>query len=157
VPLHKYHDGRAVRRRQHGLSGSNDLVQVYNEPGHLRRGIRQVIKFCCEVYDLGTPRGLRFAFVNQAVGHVAEYNVPLCDPLLKTAAGYVPGSIWAYHEYATHAGDSSLQERRFELIANRVRQLGLAPVQFGVTEYGRDEHGGFNDGYKWHMDEPAVR
>jgi len=149
--LHKYTTAAQFVEQNMVFSGSNVLVQVYNEPGTYDAEFAKVIKFCCEVYDLGTPRGLRFAFVNQAVGHVAEYNIPLCDPLLKRLAGYVPGSIWGVHEYATYAGDRPYRIGRFEMIANRVRQLGLAPVQFGVTEYGRDEHGGFNDGYKWHM------
>jgi hypothetical protein len=151
--LHEGTTPEAFVRDNLYFANTGVLVQVYNEPDTYKEGFSKAVDFCCAVYDLGKPRGLRFSFLNIGMGHMAEWAVPKLDPLLRRLAGYAYGDVFGVHEYAT---DSMRTERphhigRFELVANRVRQLGRLPVQFGVTEYGRDEHGGYSDGYKDHM------
>jgi hypothetical protein len=141
------------------FADTNVVVQVYNEP-ETYRDFGKVIDFCAALHDENLAlRGnrvygpLRFCFLNVGMGHVAEFAPPLMDPLLRRLSGYSQGSVLGVHEYAER---STKLERphhigRFELIANRCRQLGIRPVQFAVTEFGRDSGGGYNDGYQSHM------
>lgn len=132
-----------------GDAADGVIVQALNEP----TASPALIAWCVELMALAHARGIRLCLPNFAVGNPNERSIEsgAYDDLLRAFARY-PEQLFGVHEYWKHAPTDPRDVRwlvgRFIYWLDRAKLIGVNKPRIILTEFGRDDGGGVNDGWR---------